>query len=118
MNFGLTFFIVVALVVAIWAFLEIKRLRHKIVAIFLIGLVLFTYISFSVSLKGQNVDLKTVDGVIKAGKLYFSWLGSLFTNVKSITAYATKKNWSSYNESIVNQTTKVDQIWNKLQNQS
>lgn len=118
MVLGITLFVVVALVVAIWAFLQVKKVRHKVTAIFLIGLIIFTYIGFSVSLKGKDINLSTASGVIQAGKLYFAWLGSVFTNIKSITAYATKKNWTTYNKSIVNKTTKVDEIWNKLQNQS
>ncbi|NCN86270.1 hypothetical protein GW932_00385 [archaeon] len=114
MVIGATFFVVAALIVFIWVFIEVKRLKHKLFAIFLIGLILFTYISFTVSLKGKDVDFKTVDGIIKAGKLYMSWLGSVFTNIKSITAYASKQDWKEYNESVVNDTSKVEEIWAKL----
>lgn len=114
MALGAAFFIVAALVVAVWVFIEVKRLKHKLFAIFLIVLIIFTYLSFSLSLKGQDIDLKTIPGVIKAGKLYGSWLGTLFTNTKSITAYATKQDWREYNKSVVNKTSKVEEIWEKL----
>lgn len=112
MGLSATFFIVAVLVVGIWVLIEIKRLKHKLFAMFLIGLIIFTYVTFTVSLKGKDVDLKTIPGVINAGKLYASWLGTLFTNAKTITAYAVKQNWTEYNESIINETD--NSIWSKL----
>ena len=58
-------------------------------------MILFTYISFNVLFKGQDIDYKTVPGVMEAGKLYFAWLGSIVGNVKSITTHAIKMNWKS-----------------------
>jgi glucan phosphoethanolaminetransferase (alkaline phosphatase superfamily) len=112
MALSATFFVVAVAVIAIWVVIEVKRLKHKLLAIFLIGLIIFTYVSFSVSLRGKDVNLKSVDGVITAGKLYFAWLGSLFHNVKSVTAFATKQNWTEYNDTIPK--TNNDSIWNKL----
>lgn len=93
MVIGVTLFIVAILVIGIWIIIEIKRLRHKLFAIFLIALVLFAYISFTYALKGQDVDFKTVPGLVKGTKIYFSWLGSVFGNLKSISTYAVKQDW-------------------------
>lgn len=115
MAIGVTFFIIAVAVIAIYLVIEVKRLKHKLFAFFLIGLILFTYISFTVSLKGQDVDLKSVDGLIKAGKLYWSWLSSLFVNAKSVTAYALKQDWKDYNKSVVDDPpTEIESIWDKL----
>jgi len=100
MVVGTTLFVIAVLIIAIYVLVEIKRLRHKIFAIFLIGLILFTYISFSVVLKDQEIDYKTIPGVTAASKLYFSWLFSVFGNLKSITTNAIKMDWSSTNSSI------------------
>jgi len=81
-------------ILAIWILIEIKRMKHKFFAIFLIALILFTYVSFSITMKNNNLDLKTIEGLSKATKLYFLWLGSAFGNVKSITANAIKMDWS------------------------
>lgn len=89
----MTLFVVAAVIIAIWAIIEIKRLRHKVFAIFLIVLILFTYLSFTMVMKNHDVDLKTVPGVIEAGGLYISWLGSLFVNVRSITTHAVSLDW-------------------------
>jgi len=98
MVIGTTLFVVAILIVAIWVVIEIKRFKHKIFAIFLIALILFTYFSFTAVIKKNPVDLKTVPGMIDASKLYFSWLGSVFGNLKSITINAIKMDWKSINQ--------------------
>ena len=98
MVIGTTLFVIAILIVAIWVVIEIKRFRHKVFAIFLIALILFTYLSFTVVIKKHDVDLKTVPGMIDASKLYFSWLGSVFGNLKSITTSAIKMDWKSANQ--------------------
>jgi len=99
MVIGITILIISVLIIAIWVIIEIKRLKHKLFAIFLIGLILFGYFSFTFSLRGQDIDFKTVPGMLEASKLYFSWLGSAFGNMKSITTNAVKMDWSA-NETI------------------
>ena len=98
MVVGLTIFIIAVLIIAIWLVIEVKRLRHKIFAIFLIALILFLYISATIVFKEQNIDFKTASGMVKAANLYFSWLGSIFGNMKSVTSYAIKMDWGD-NES-------------------
>jgi len=95
---GVWLFVVAVLVIAIWIIIEVKRLRHKIFAIILIGLILFSYISVSVLFRGEDIDFKTVPGLMKAGKIYVSWLGSVFGNMKSITTHAVKMDWTSVNQ--------------------
>ena len=98
MAIGLTLFIIAILIIAIWVIIEFKRFRHKLLALFLIALILFTYLSFTAVLKGKDIDFKTVPGITEAGRLYFSWLGSIFGNLKSITTNAVKMDWDSANE--------------------
>lgn len=103
MAIGVTFIVIAVLVVAIWLIIEAKRMKHKVVAILLIALIIFTYISFAVVIKNNGLDLKTTSGWMSAGKLYFSWLGGIFTNVKSITSYAFKQDWKKVNESVLDE---------------
>lgn len=92
--------VVISVVIAlIWISFEMKRLKHKIWAIVLIGLVLFGYFSFAVTLKGEEINYGSVEGILQAGKIYFSWVGSIFGNVKSITGSAVKMDWTSTNSS-------------------
>jgi uncharacterized membrane protein len=99
---GVPLLIVIGLIIAIWLIIEIKRFKHKIFAIFLILLIIFTYVSFTVTLKNQDIDWKTGPGVMKAGKLYLSWLSSIFGNVKQITVHAIQMNWEGNSTSVKN----------------
>jgi len=100
MAFGISLFIIAVLIIAIWVIIEIKRLKHKLFAVFLIALILFTYLSFIVTLQGQEIDFKSVSGWMTAGKLYYSWLGSIFGNMRSLTSYAVNMDWKSNETSV------------------
>ncbi len=91
---------VVAFILIVWLVVTIKQLRHKIFAVFLIFLLMFAYLSFVFVFKEKNIDYKTAPGLMEAGKIYFSWLGSVAGNLKSITSYAVHQNWKG-NESKV-----------------
>jgi hypothetical protein len=93
MVLGVTIFVVAILIIAIWVIIEMKRMRHKMFAIFLIGLILFSYLSFSFVFKDEEVNLTSVEGLEKAAGLYFSWFGSIFSNLKTMTANAIDMNW-------------------------
>ena len=95
MEIGVTLFITLIVVTAIWVLVELRRFRHKIFAIFLIVLIIFLYVTVSYVFKHNSVDIKTVPGVIKGTQLYFSWLGSAFNNLKFVTTNAVKMNWGS-----------------------
>lgn len=84
---------IVVLSLGIWFFLEFKRMKHKVFALFLIGLVLFIFFSAVFVFNGKEVDYKTGPGVMSATKVYFSWLGSVFGNFKTITTNAIKMDW-------------------------
>lgn len=96
--------LVIVLIVTIWLFIEFKRFRHKMLAVFLILLIVFTYISFSSVIKGKDLDLKTFDGMKQAGKLYVLWLGNAFKNVKVVTSNAIDMNWGVNDSLDVNKT--------------
>ncbi len=113
MAIGVTFFIIAILVVAVWLIIEFKRMRHKLLAIFLIALIIFTYISFTVSIRGKDIDFTTVEGFTHAGKLYLGWLGSVFSNMRSITSYAFKQDWKA-NETTIEKEESKRKIWEKL----
>ena len=94
MVVGITLFIVAVLIIAIWGVIEIKRFKHKLFAIFLIVLILFTYLSFTITLRGQEIDYTTISGMMTATKLYFSWLVSIFGNLKTMTTHAIRMDWN------------------------
>ncbi|MGY4884494.1 MAG: hypothetical protein ACP5NZ_02850 [Nanobdellota archaeon] len=94
-----TLILVIVLIIVIWLLIEFKRFKHKIVAVFLILLIVFTYFSFASVIKGKNLDLKTPEGMKEAGKLYFVWLGHAFKNVKVVTSNVINMDWKG-NESL------------------
>ncbi len=98
MAVGVTLLVVAILIIAIWIIIEVKRFKHKLFAIFLIILILFTYLSFTSVLKGKDINLKSIEGLQEASSLYLSWLGSIFGNLKSITTHAIDMDWKSINE--------------------
>lgn len=95
MAIEVTLFIIALLIITIWILIELKRFRHKMFAVFLIGLILFFYLSGVFVFKGREVDFKSISGTIAVTKIYFSWLGSVFVNLKSITTNVIKMNWES-----------------------
>ena len=93
MAIGVNLLVVSVLIIAIWIIVELKRMRHKIFAIFLIGLVLFSYLSLSFVFKEKEINFTSIEGMTTAATLYFSWLGTVFSNFKSITSKAIKMDW-------------------------
>jgi hypothetical protein len=100
MVIGTTLIVIAVLVVAIWVIIEVKRFKHKIFALFLIALILFTYISFASVIKGKDLNFKSVDGLKEAGGLYLSWLGSIFGNMKMLTVNAINMDWKANETSL------------------
>ncbi|MEK6828721.1 MAG: hypothetical protein AABY15_01235 [Nanoarchaeota archaeon] len=82
----------IAIAIALWMLVKITRFRHKILAIFVIALILFGYFSFNTAFKGQAVDLKDFRGLTEASAVYFSWLGSVFGNAQTITSRVVENN--------------------------
>jgi uncharacterized membrane protein YozB (DUF420 family) len=100
MVVGITLLAILLLVIGIWVFWELKRFKHKVFAIFLITVILFLYISMAVVFREQDIDFKTFSGINKATGLYFSFLGSMFGNLRTITTNAIRMDWrGSQNDS-------------------
>ena len=89
--------IIILVVVVLWLFAEFKRFKHRGWVIFLILLILLSYFGFVASIKGKNIDFKSLDGIQTAAKLYFAWLGTVFKNTKAITGNAIKMDWRGTN---------------------
>lgn len=93
METGLIIFIVIAIIVIIYILFIFKGMRHKFFTLFLIGLVLFAFFSFSFVFEGKNIPLNNISDLGKASQIYFAWLGNAFNNVKIVTTQAIKMNW-------------------------
>src|SRR3989344_5224900 len=89
----INFVIIVVLVVLAIVIFKFKEFRHRMGLLTIIVLILIIILSFSIVISGKGVDFNTFDGVVKAGKLYFSWLGGAFHNLKDLSGYAVKQEW-------------------------
>ena len=87
-------------VIIVSKLIHFKHFRHKISAILLIVLVLFLYATITAVIKINNIDIKTAQGILSAGKIYLSWLGQAFGNLKSLTGSAIQMDWLPKNVSL------------------
>jgi len=99
MTLSLIIIGVIVLIIAVYLIFELKRMKHKLLALFLIGLILFSFFSFNAVFKGREIKIESITDLENAAKLYFNWLGYIFNNVKVITANVIQMNWKG------NQTT-------------
>ena len=97
MDLSVTLIGIVLIIAVIWGVLELKRFRHRALAIFLMALLLFTYFSFTFVFKDKKLDLSSMNGIKDAGAIYYSWIGSIFSNVKGLSSNAIKMNWGVNN---------------------
>jgi len=104
MGVGVTLIIVLAIVVAIWIFIEVKRMRHKVFAFFVIGLILFSYISATAVFSGKEIDLGSVEGLVQATGIYFSWLAHVGANIGVATASVIRMDWTTTTDKPTNIT--------------
>ncbi len=93
MGISSTIIFMSVLIAVIWILVEVKRLKHKVVAMALIALIIFSYLSFFAVFNDKKADLKTPSGLLDASKLYFAWILSVFDNLKTLTANAIHLDW-------------------------
>ncbi len=93
MGVTVVIFIIAVLIIAIWIVFGIKTIKHKFLALCLIALVLFSFFSFNAVFKGKDISIQNLSDLESIVKIYFSWLGNAFNNVKLITTQAIKMNW-------------------------
>jgi len=93
MAVGVIVLLVAVFIVIVLTLLRFKKLKHEIFAFFLILVILFAFFSFTVAFKGKDVTISNFSDVANAAKIYFSWFGNAFDNIKIITAQAVKMNW-------------------------
>jgi len=89
---GSIVFFVVIIAIALWTIITITKFKHKLLVVFLIVLILFGYFSVKTAFDGQNVDLTDFKGVVATSGIYFSWIGSTFSNTHEITSLSIDNN--------------------------
>jgi hypothetical protein len=82
----------VMIVIALFV-LRVKHFKHRFYVIFLIILIVFFYVSVSRVVSENSLNLRTFDGLMSAGKIYFSWLVHAAGNVKTISGNVINLDW-------------------------
>jgi hypothetical protein len=59
----------------------------------IVGVLLFLIFSVAFVYTTSEVSLKSLQGVLDFGKLYFSWLGQFFVQSKNAVGYVINQNW-------------------------
>ncbi len=86
--------LIIAGVVVLFLFLRFREIRHRVTHIVIILVVVLLVGSIAQVYFSNDVDLGSFDGIANAGKLYFSWLGTVFVNVGKVSTYAVYQDWS------------------------
>ncbi|HIK00633.1 TPA: hypothetical protein H1016_03775 [archaeon] len=72
-------------------------IRDKFFYIFLILILIFLAISLTQIHSTYNIDFTSKEGIGKAMRIYWSWLGNVFSNSGRVIGYAVKQDWFSAN---------------------
>jgi len=78
----------------VFFFLRVKHLKHKIFAVIIILFILFFYTTAATLIREHDIDFTSFDGIVSATKIYFSWLVSMFSNLKDVTSNVIKMDWT------------------------
>jgi len=90
---------VIAILVVLFAFKSqdiisiYYMIRKYLVIVLLIGVVVYLVYAFYVIYATYDLDITSFDGIIRAGKIYFSWFESIFANLGKISGYAVRQDW-------------------------
>jgi hypothetical protein len=87
------FLLIVVIILILWILFQMKSAHHHLGMYVWIAIVLFLILSVAYAFKGVNIDFKSASGIESAFKIYVSWLGHAFQNVKTLTGQATQLNW-------------------------
>lgn len=107
MDIEPTFIIIAAVFIGLWFFIELQKLRYRIIAIAIIILAVFFYFSFNFVQDEYVEEPEGVNGTIKSVDIYFSWLGHAYDNFKIITGNALKMNWTGNESEISSNSSKL-----------
>ncbi|MEM3405360.1 MAG: hypothetical protein QW117_00055 [Candidatus Pacearchaeota archaeon] len=85
--------IILIAIVFIYLIIKIKHAHNKFFITLIILALLFLYLSIYSVVKTNNIDVKSMDGMIMAGKAYIKWVGNVIDNTKTIIGNAIRLNW-------------------------
>ena len=89
----MNWWIIAVLVLVLIILMRFKEVRHKLGLVVISIFILFLVITFAQIYSAHDLELNSFDGVVNAGKIYFSWLGQAVKNVVRVSGYAVKQEW-------------------------
>lgn len=96
----ISWILIAVFVIILIVVVKFKELRHKFGFLFIVAIFLFLGITIWQVYKANNLNLDTFDGLVSAGRIYFSWLGQVFANLKGITGYVIGQPWGLSNSTL------------------
>ncbi len=96
----ITWVIIIVLIVLVLIFLRLRHFKHKIFAVTIILLIFFFYLTLVNVISNTGLEIKDFNSVVKVTKIYFAWLGNVFSNFKEIAGNIIKMEWKFENSSV------------------
>jgi len=75
-------------------------LKRNIFIVLIVAFILFVSFSVYRVSVSHDVSFKSFDGIVGAGKVYLTWLKSIFVNLGKVTGYAVQQDWVLNNSTI------------------
>ena len=92
--------ILIAVVIAVIILaVKTKHFRHKFFIFTIIIVALFFITTFYYVQQKNNLDTSSFNGLVHSAGVYTGWLVNGFGNLKAITGYAVKLDWTNTNSS-------------------
>jgi uncharacterized membrane protein YfhO len=88
-------FIIIVLIVIAILILRMNHARHKISMLIFIAIAIFIILTLTVVNSKYHLDFNSSEGLFKSLKVYGAWLSNGIDNIKSISGYATRLDWTS-----------------------
>ena len=86
--------VVGAFVLILLVLLKARYFQHRIYTVLIVLMLLFFYVSGAKVLDDNDVDFKSFNGMVTAGKLYTGWLGKAYENSKEVVGNVIKMDWN------------------------
>jgi len=90
---GIFWLVVLVAILGVLFVAKLSHLKHRLSITGLILFLLFVYITFVVIADNNSVDIGSFKGFFTGIKVYFSWLGHIFGNVRTITGNVVRMDW-------------------------
>jgi hypothetical protein len=103
----ISWLIIVVLIIIGALILKASHIRHRFSFILIILLFIFLFYTMDMVTKKNNLDIKTTEGFFNAVKIYVSWLGLGFHNMKVLVGNAIKMDWTSINGTFIGQNKSI-----------